>query len=64
MFKEATSGLNTVAGRNRSSTFIKGDPPVVRFITALVACLIRGRKAPNASGVWSGCPVSGLRACR
>src|SRR5262249_30706587 len=34
------------------------------LITALVPCLMRGRKRPKASGVWSGWPVSGLRAWR
>ena len=33
-------------------------------MTALVRCLMRGRKRPKASGVWSGRPVLGLRACR
>ena len=64
MLSEATSGLNRWAGFTRSSTFMKGLPPVVRFSAASVDCLIRGRKWANPSGVWSGLPVSGSRACR
>ncbi len=43
---------------------MNGLPPVVMLIAALVCCLMRERKRPNASGVWSGRPLSGLRACR
>ena len=64
MLSEATSGLKVAAGSSRSSTVIHGAPPVVRFTTQSVRCLITGRKRPKASGVWSGLPVSGLRACR
>src|ERR1700730_10228838 len=48
----------------RSSILMYGAPPLVRFITASVDCLIRGRNAANAARLWSGLPVSGLRACR
>jgi len=34
------------------------------LMAAFVACLMRGRKRAKASGVWSGLPFSGLRACR
>src|SRR3954453_12165700 len=64
MFKDATSGLNSAAGFTRSSTRLYGPPPVVMLMAASVLALIRGRKGRNASGVWSGCPVSGSRACR
>src|SRR5579883_2705075 len=64
MLRLATSGLSVAAGIARSSTRMVGAPPEVRLITALVRCLMRGRKRPNASGDWSGRPVSGLRACR
>ncbi len=43
---------------------MNGLPPVVMLITALVCCFTRGRKRAKASGVWSGLPVSGSRACR
>ena len=56
MLSEATSGLNVAAGLTRSWTVMYGAPPVVRFTTAFVDCLMRGRKRPNASGVWSGLP--------
>ena len=64
MLRLATSGLKVAAGFTRSSTRMVGEPPEVRLTTALVRCLMRGRKRPNASGVWSGRPFSGLRACR
>src|ERR1700687_1651692 len=64
MLRLATSGLNAAAGITRSSTRIVGEPPEVRLMTALVRCLMRGRKRPKASGDWSGRPVSGLRACK
>src|SRR5271169_4882776 len=41
-----------------------GAPPVVRLITAFERCLIILRNGAKASGLWSGCPVFGLRACR
>src|SRR5271167_4599770 len=41
-----------------------GAPPVVRLITAFERCLIILRNGANASGLWSGWPVFGLRACR
>src|SRR4051812_34388589 len=64
MLSEATSGLKVAAGSKRSSTVMPGAPPVVRFTTQPERCLMRGRKRAKASGVWSGLPVSGLRACR
>src|SRR3954467_8934053 len=41
-----------------------GAPPVVRLITQLERCLMIFRNGSNASGLWSGWPVFGLRACR
>src|SRR6058998_1925576 len=41
-----------------------GAPPVVRLTTQLERCLIIFRNGAKASGLWSGCPVLGLRACR
>src|ERR1700750_1011749 len=41
-----------------------GAPPVVRLITQLEGCFIIFRNGAKASGLWSGCPVFGLRACR
>ncbi len=64
MLSEATSGLNVSAGFTRSCTVMYGAPPVVRLTTALVACLMRGRKRAKASGLWSGRPVVSSRACR
>src|SRR5882672_1131329 len=64
MFSEATSGLNVAAGLTRSSIDIVGAPPVVMFTTTLERCLITLRNGANASGVWSGRPSFGLRACR
>src|SRR5215467_6179571 len=64
MLRLATSGLNTSAGLTRSSTRIVGEPPVVRFTTALHRCLMMGRNGAKASGRWSGFPVLGSRACR
>src|ERR1700709_1739196 len=64
MLREATSGLYTAAGRTRSSTVMVGAPPVVRLITQLERCLMIFRNGANASGLWSGWPVFGLRACR
>src|SRR5262245_18712746 len=64
MLSDATSGLNVAAGRTRSSAVIVGAPPVVMFTTTLERCLITLRNGANASGVWSGRPSCGLRACR
>src|SRR5215510_3784187 len=64
MFSEATSGLKVAAGRTRSSAVIVGAPPVVMFTTTLERCLITLRNGAKASGVWSGRPSCGLRACR
>src|SRR3954466_1658727 len=41
-----------------------GAPPVVRLITQLERCLMIFKNGSNASGLWSGWPVLGLRACR
>src|SRR4051812_25764850 len=41
-----------------------GAPPVVRLMTQLDRCLMIFRNGANASGLWSGWPVLGLRACR
>src|SRR4051794_29087289 len=41
-----------------------GAPPVVRLITQLERCLMTFRNGAKASGLWSGWPVFGLRACR
>ena len=41
-----------------------GAPPVVMLITQSLRRRTTGRIFPNASGDWSGWPVSGSRACR
>src|SRR5450755_641268 len=41
-----------------------GAPPVVRLMTQLERCLMIFRNGAKASGLWSGWPVFGLRACR
>src|SRR3954462_5795733 len=41
-----------------------GAAPVVRLITQFERCLMIFRNGANASGLWSGWPVLGLRACR
>src|SRR3954464_7420549 len=41
-----------------------GAPPVVRLITQFERCLMIFRNGSNASGLWSGWPVLGLRACK
>ncbi len=64
MLSEATSGLKVAAGLTRSSAVMVGAPPVVMFTTTLERCLITLRKGAKASGVWSGRPSCGLRACR
>jgi hypothetical protein len=64
MLSEATSGFSTAAGRTRSSTIMVGEPPVVRLMTTFDACLMTLTNGRNASGVWSGRPSCGLRACR
>src|SRR5262245_55754843 len=64
MLRLATSGLSVRAGPARSATAIVAAPPLVRLITTFDACLMRGRNFANASGVWSGAPVFGSRACR
>src|SRR3954471_18178609 len=64
MFSEATSGLNVAAGLRRSSIDIVGAPPVVMLMTAFELCLMFFRKGAKASGLWSGRPSFGSRACR
>src|ERR1700719_1857106 len=41
-----------------------GAPPVVKLITQFERCLMIFRNGAKASGLWSGWPVFGLRACR
>src|SRR3982074_1236226 len=41
-----------------------GAPPVVRLITQFERCFMIFRNGAKASGLWSGWPVFGLRACR
>src|SRR5580704_9772819 len=41
-----------------------GAPPVVKLITQFERCLMIFRNGAKASGLWSGWPVLGLRACR
>src|SRR5712671_7091869 len=41
-----------------------GAPPVVKLITQFERCFMIFRNGANASGLWSGWPVFGLRACR
>src|SRR5881227_3033544 len=41
-----------------------GAPPVVRLITQFERCFMTFRNGAKASGLWSGWPVFGLRACR
>jgi hypothetical protein len=56
--------LNVAAGRTRSSIAMVGAPPVVMLMTQDERCFTTLRNGRNASGAWSGWPVSGLRACR
>lgn len=49
------------AGATRSSTFMKGLPPVVALMTAPER-FGSGRIRPKASTDWSGLPVCGSRA--
>src|SRR5438128_3858192 len=64
MLSEATSGLKVAAGRTRSSIVMVGAPPVVMFTTTFERCLMTLRNGSNASGLWSGRPSFGSRACR
>src|SRR5688572_886560 len=64
MLSEATSGLKCAQGLSLSSTDIVGAPPVVMLITTLHAALIFFRNGSNSSGLWSGRPSFGSRACR
>src|SRR5258707_9731840 len=41
-----------------------GAPPVVKLIPPFERCFMIFRNGANASGLWSGWPVLGLRACR
>src|ERR1700712_6005737 len=41
-----------------------GAPPVGGLITQFERCLMILRNGAKASGLWSGWPVCGLRACR
>src|ERR1700676_5114226 len=60
----ATSGFHLAAGARRSATDMNGEPPVVRLTTTLDRCLMSRKNGAKASGVWSGLPSVGLRACR
>ena len=64
MLSEATSGLNVAAGARRCSSVMPCPPPVVMFTTQAERCLMTLRNGSNASGLWSGRPSCGLRACR
>src|SRR3954463_6013772 len=64
ILSEATSGLKVAAGRTRSSMLIVAAPPVVMLTTTPERCLITLRNGENASGLWSGRPSFGSRACR
>ena len=64
MLSEATSGLKVAAGLTRSSIDMVGAPPVVMFTTTPERCLMTLRNGEKASGVWSGRPSFGSRACR
>ena len=64
MFSEHISGSAAFGAARRSSSVITALPPVVRFRTASVACLMRGRKAMKCAGSAEGRPVCGSRACR
>src|SRR6478609_11523354 len=63
MLSDASSGLNSAAGRIRSSTVMCGDPPVVKLITALVWFLSDSRIGTKWSGFCEGRPSCGSRAC-
>ena len=64
MFIEESSGFVVSAAANRSSSVMPWPPPVVTLRMASVCCLMRGRNSMNRSGVGSGLPFSGSRACR
>src|SRR5262245_23583488 len=64
MLSEHISGESCMTPASRSSTGIVGEPPVVMFTTASVACLMRGRNCMNTAGSPVGRPSCGLRACR
>src|SRR5215467_6844293 len=64
MLSEHISGESCMTPARRSSTGMVGEPPVVMFTTASVACLMRGRNCMNTAGSPVGRPSCGLRACR
>src|SRR5712672_1570588 len=64
MLSEHISGESFITPARRSSTAMVGEPPVVMFTTASVACLMRGRNCMNTAGSPVGRPSCGLRACR
>src|SRR5215470_3995893 len=64
MLSEHISGEKLITPASRSSTAMVGEPPVVMFTTASVACLMRGRNCMNTAGSPVGRPSWGLRACR
>ena len=63
MFSDASSGLNSTAGRIRSATVMCGEPPVVRLMTASVLRLSESRIGAKCSGFCDGRPSSGSLAC-
>src|SRR5215470_11820343 len=64
MLSDATSGLKTAAGFTRSCMVIVAAPPVVRFTTQALRCLMIFRNGSKAAGDWSGRPSRGSRAWR
>ena len=64
MLSEAISGLARIAAARRSSMVMPRPPPVDTLITASLDCLMIGRNCMKVSGLGSGLPVSGSRACR
>src|SRR5579862_1434963 len=64
MFIEHISGLARSGAASRSSNVMPWPPPVVMLMTALVACLMRGRNCMKTSGSGVGLPSFGSRACR
>ena len=64
MLRLASSGRQAAAGRMRSTTVMPGAPPVVRLQTTFERCLMERRNGSKASGVCTGRPSTGSRACR
>ena len=62
MLSEHISGLARSGAASRSSSVMPWPPPVVMLMTALVACLIRGRNCMKTFGVRRRPPV--LRVAR